>query len=373
MALSTASFTRRFNLHGMVIALSLAGAMLAVLPIVAGVVSGLTGQAGPHTAFASAPSGDYAVFARAGETADTIFVASPDNPEPMSVGVVPHLAGFPSSGAVSPDGRHVAFVVVDAGSPTAPGASLLVLDLESGELVRAALAIDHLQEPVWTPTGDALLVTRGGDAAPGPVALIRVNADGSAESEVGRVQDALGLYPVGFDPSGRAVSVLIDNRGSTLLRDGSELQTFSANISRDWALSPDGASLAFVDTLLDDGARYEARVVSVEPGAQGTFSAQSLAGGPQALGVTWDPSSGEPIFGTEPAAGIDSAGDATAQTLAAGFDIPLGFAASGGAMAVQHWTGDGFDNPGSASFEVVSGGTRLPLPGATGFFGWSAR
>src|SRR5690606_36879870 len=77
LALSTTSFTRRINIHGLVVGLSLTGGLLAVLPIVAGVVGDIAGTAAPRTAFATAPGGDYAVFARAGETVDEILVTSP--------------------------------------------------------------------------------------------------------------------------------------------------------------------------------------------------------------------------------------------------------------------------------------------------------
>lgn len=372
MAVSTASVTRRLNIHSMVIFLSLTGAMLAILPIVAGVVSSITGHSGTRTAFATAPSGEYAVFARAGESVDEVLVASTDSPSvPLSVATIPHLPGFPANGVVSPDGRKVAFVVVDAGTSANPGASLVVLDLESGALVRVAIAVDHLQEPQWAPASDAVVVTRGGDAAPGPVVLFKVQADASGESQIFDRDRVLGIYPIGFDASGALFAVVIDDRGSTLVRDGVELQTFSSNISRDWELSPDGTSLAFVDTVLGGGARYESRVVGVEPGAT-TQAAQVVANGPESLGVTWHPVTGEPTFGSEPA--IDpSRSAAGAQTLSGGFDIPLEYAASGDTLAVQHWTGDGFENPGGGSIDVVTGDTRFTLPGATGFFGWSAR
>lgn len=373
MALSTASITRRFNIHGLVVALSLTGGVLALLPIVAGVVSGLTGSGVARTAFASAPSGDYAVFSQAGESSDTILVASADaSAEPLAVGAIPHLPGFPAAGAVSPDGRRVAFVAVDAGTAADPGASLLTLDLESGSVVRLATAIDHLQQPLWAPDGGQIILTRGGDAAPGPVAMLSVDADGSGEAEIGRFTNVLGLYPVGFDGDGRLIAVVLDGRGSTLVRDGRELHTFSPNITRDWVLDPDGVELAFIDTVLAGGARYEPKVVDVEPGV-GVVAAQTLAGGPEALGASWNPHTGEPVFGSEPLdAGVDTPG-VSAQRLVDGFDIPLGFASTGDAHAVQHWTGDSFDNPGVASFELVTDEARFTLPGATGFFGWAAR
>ena len=50
---------------------------------------------------------------------------------------IPHLEGFTSTGAVSPDGKQIALVTVDGGTRTQPIASLNVVHLETGKLVKA--------------------------------------------------------------------------------------------------------------------------------------------------------------------------------------------------------------------------------------------
>ncbi|MDZ7726715.1 MAG: hypothetical protein U5Q44_00170 [Dehalococcoidia bacterium] len=372
MAVNRSAVTRRLRLPNILVALSLAGAMLAILPIAAGIMTEVFGTGSHSTAFASAPSGDYAVYIDAGEEADQVMVAPADNPEDaMPIAEVGHLPGFSVRGAVSPDGTRAAVVAVEAGTPARPGASLLVVDLESGEVVRAATGVDHLQQPAWTPDGDAVVVTRGGDSAPGPVTVLRVDAAGNGEEVVLREYDSvLGVYPVGFDGEGGLVSVVITDEGSMAHRDGEPVTRLSSSITRDWALSPDGERLAFVET--SPGSAYTPRVASLD-GSQSAALAQSGLPG-QALGATWSPD-GNPAFGFEPDASAEQVEGqgVLGQSLGDGFDVPLGYSKSGDAAAVRHWSGDNFDSPGDVTFQVVTETGRADLPGATGFLGWAAR
>lgn len=376
MAVQTRSFTKRFNVNGALVALSVVGMLLAGLPIAAAVVSGLTGQgSGPATAYASAPAGQYAVVAQSGLSADTIFIAPVNDPSAvMEIATVPHLDGFYTRGAVSPDGRLLSLIVVDGGTPVAPTASLVVINLETGGSRVVAAQVDTLQSPVWSPDSTFVVATRGGDSAPGTITVLSIPATGSGETAIQTMSGVLGVYPVGYDSIGRLVTVVIDGDGSTVYRDGAHAVHLGNAITRDWELNADGTAIAFVETNLDAGARYLPRVVELE-GANAAVTAQALAldTGAQALGSAWRPGAVQPEFGVEPNSPLQ--GGVSAQTLAGsgGFDVPLGYSRDGRYLAVQHWNGDSFSRPGDVSIEIVSEEGRVVLDSATEFLGWAAR
>jgi hypothetical protein len=261
---------------------------------------------------------------------------------------------------VSPSGTLLALVVAEAGTPAAPEGSLIVVNLETGQRTRVASAIDYLQDPVWTPDSGGVLVVREGEAG---ISLLRANAGGGSTTTVHTYQ-ATGVYPVAYTPDDELVTVILDGRGSTALLDGEERVLLSPAITRDWALSPDGTQLGFIETDLSSGVNYLPRTVSL---GEANVSALAASSDVQALGVAWAPSSGEPSFGFEPG----GTGGVLAQS--SGFDVPLAYSADGSALAVSHWTGAGFDQPGTARFELLTPSGRIELAGATRFFGWSAR
>ena len=186
-------------------------------------------------------------------TQDIISVAPLANPaEATEVARVAHLDGFAANGAVSPDGKLLALVVPDAGNAAHPAGSLLVVTLETGKQARLLADIDPQQTPVWANDSGSVVVTTpnasgsqpSGDAA---VRFVRVPAAGGTPQTIYQPGAVLGAYAVGFDPGGRFLAVIIDGRGSTLVRDGSELLNLSTQITRDWRLSPDGKQLAFIE------------------------------------------------------------------------------------------------------------------------------
>lgn len=353
---------RRSQLHRWIVALGVFAGVIAILPIAAAVVSAAFGRGpGATTAFASAPPGNYAVFSSAQESADVVqVIPAAGTGDAITIAEVQHLPGYISRGAVSPDGSKLALVVADGGTQANPVASLSLLDLETGHLERIAGGLSYLQEPVWSPAGDGVVVTRDGENA---IQMVQVNIE-SGDETILDSRRATGVYPVAFDADGRLVSVTIDQRGSTLVRDGEELELLSPGITRDWSLSPDGSQVAFIEVDTSSGVHYLPRTVYVDGGGVSVLAATADE---QALGTAWVPGSG-PVFGMEPAS-------ASGSVLAAstGFDVPLAPSADGAALAVQHWTGASFDEPGSATLDVVSGGGRTTIPGASRFFGWAAR
>jgi dipeptidyl aminopeptidase/acylaminoacyl peptidase len=364
---------RRAQIPYWLILATVLAAVVAVMPIVAAIFGNVGAPGSPKTAFATAPAGTYVVVARAERDYDIISVAPVGDPGAVSeIARVPHLPGYPSNGAVSPDGRRLALVTTDAGSVARPGASLLVVELETGAITRLAVDVDPLQTPLWAPAGDAVIATRiaSDDRGQSTVSFLRVPLDLSGEQQVKQVSGVLGAYAVGFDPSGRFVSVVIDSRGSTVLRDGGEVALLSTQITRDWRLSPDGTQLAFIESDVTNGLHYRAGVASLAgPSSGGAVLAQALSTETQQLGVAWKPGAASPTFGGEPAAqpGV------TAQALVAGFDVPISYSPDGAALAEQHWTGSSFAEPGRLTLAVETASGRISLDGYTRFFGWASR
>lgn len=354
------------------IGLSIAAAVVAIVPIAAAIFGGVSGA---KTAFASAPPGTYVVTTSSGDKADTIYVAPVSDPAKQAeIAKVGHLPGYTPTGAVSPDGRRVALVVADAGTPANPGASVLVVELETGDVTRVAIGAEPRQTPAWTPDGRVVFSrSSGADSPAQTVTFSAVDVNGDAETEIARFDGVLGAYAVGYDPQGRFLVVVIDNRGSTLVRDGTELQLLSSQITRDWELSPDATQIAFIETDVRGGLHYNGRVLPVEGPADGGVAAQALDDGAQELGVAWGPTG--LAFGREPG-GPQTLGSASAQAVPGsqgGFDVPISYAPDGQALAVQTWSGRSFENAGKMQLEVVRGDSRAVLPGATAVLGWAVR
>jgi hypothetical protein len=347
-------------------------AIAAVAPIAAAIFGAGTGH---RTAFASAPSGLYAIAVTDQGDHDDVIAARADDPAAISqVAQVPHLFGFTSNGAVSPDGQTLALVTVDGGTPARPVAALLLLDLESGDLTRRVENIDPLQKPLWSPTGDAVYVTRPSatDQQVIDVTVLRAPVGGGSATAALVAKSVLGAYAVGFDANGALLTVAIDNGGSRLIVGQGGGFPLSAFITRDWQVSPDGSQIAFIESDTSDGLRYRERVVTLDgSGAGAVTAAQVAAPGGQQLGAAWRPGSAEPTFGEEPATATPSGGAAVAQSVT-GFDIPLSYSPDGVYLALEAWDGASFDAPGNARLTIEGPGGRAQLQAAR-FYGWAQR
>lgn len=338
------------------------GAALGALLLVLGVRFGVSwfGEARGEPVLLDPNDGPYLIGLQPGERADRIVAVGRGGAgEPIEVAVLPHLPGFSARGAVSPDGRYLAVVLATSGTPAQPSAELLLVDLWNGRVRPLAGGLPYLQDPVWANDSRSIAVTR--EPVSGTVKVIRVDVGGGEVLLLER-NGVLGIYPVGFAPDGTLYSVLIDARGSTLLRGSAEVRLLAAGLTRDWTLSPDGRQLAFVE--LNEG-KYLGRVVPVEPGVAAAQAA-SFADGRQRLAPVWDPATGRAVFAEEPV----PAGGAAAQS-AAGIDRPLAYAPDGSALAVEHWDGASFAAPGRPEVQVIRGGERVSVP-VTRVFGWSA-
>jgi len=380
LAISIHSRPARSHLQYIFIAATVLAAFVAVVPIAVAIVTGAALGGAAKTAFATAPSGSYAVVARPEDEYDVVAVAPASGGEPVEVARVPHLRGFTSNGSVSPNGRQLALVTVNDGSPNRPEASLLVLDLESGVTKHLAHNVSPLQTALWSPDGRSLVVTReldSGKSRPN-VRFLRVSLSDGAAAELFDVPTPLGAYAVGFDSSDGLFAVTIDGSGSRLLRNGAPGAVLSTQITRDWRLSPDGTQIAFIEVNLESGLRYVARTMNVGGGETGGVEAQSVSARAegQQLGSAWKPGGVSATFGREPAGTARSSeiGGVQAQAQAvAGFDVPLEYAPDGSTLGVTHWTGSSFSQPGTPTIQLVADSGRVEVRNFTRFFGWAVR
>ncbi|MGE3076795.1 MAG: TolB family protein [Dehalococcoidia bacterium] len=373
MAVSSRSMTRQRDYSRLFIALAVVAGVIALAPIVAA-IAGVGGtKVGPKTAYATAPAGEYLVLGRTEGQVDIISVARRGSTgSETEIVRVPHIDGYGTVGTVSPGGDRVALVAVDGGTASHPVANLTVVDLETGRLVRAAENIATGTRPVWSPDGNAVVITRqfGGDSPTGQVELLQVSASGTKEELLHTFSDVLGAYPVGFDSNDHLVTVVLDGNGTSLFRDDAN-QPLSPNLTRDWQLSPDGKTIAYVEVNTSNGVQYLSSTASLDGGG---VSAQALTASVSALGVAWNPATNAVSFGVEPGSGP---GNARVQALSAasneGFDVPMAFSESGQALVVTHWTGDSFQEPGRPQLQLVDNSGRIAFDTQTRFFGWASR
>jgi len=378
MAVSSRTFARQRDYSKLFISLAMLAAIVAIAPIVAAALGYGSSAVRPKTAFATAPNGDYAVIGRTENDADVISVAWASSPGAVTeIARIPHLDGFASTGAVSPDGKLLALVTVDGGSATHPKASLKVVGLESGEITNVLSDVRPQQIPVWSPGSKSIVavMSPASESGGGTSTVIRVHPDGDDAEKMTSFNGVLGVYPLGFR-DGQLAMVVVDSRGSTLRVGDADWGSLSSNITRDWKLSPDGGRIAFIDVETAGGVRYVAREVDL---AGGGVSAQSLAADVTALGTAWNPKTKSPAFGVEPA--MSEVAGVSVQALAAdvapvagpGFDVPMGYSNDGDHLFVTRWSGTSFQEPGKATLQIVSPGGRVSFESFTRFYGWATR
>lgn len=349
-------------------------AAAAILPILFAALGIFGSGSGPRTAFASAPAGQYAVVSQTHGTSDMVAIVPADgSAAPRTVATVSHLDGFGVKGAVSPNGQRVAIVAATAGTPANPSGSLLVVELASGKVTTLIGNIDPQQTPVWAPESDRIVVTRDEGAGPLTVQFLSVPVDGGAPSTIDAVESVLGAYSVGFDKQGRFIDVAIDGTGSTVRRARAVLQRISTQVTRDWQLSPDGTQLAYIESSLEGGLHYSGHTVTLDGASNVSLEAQTTQDSQQ-LGVAWQPGAAQPTFGEDPGSATEAVPlRGEAQTTGSGFNVPLGYSRDGSALAVQHWSGQGFADAGTPTLELIHGGQSAPIDGYTRFLGWTAR
>jgi len=247
------------NLDGTIISIPFDARRLEVtgppVPVAEGLAIGGGGAAemgvalGGSVVFATGSGGVRTVV-----SVDRSGAIQPLSTEPRSFG----------SPRISPDGRRIALDITDAGS-----ASVWTFDIAQKTLTR--LTFDReASRPVWTPDGDRVTYTRGGNSP--DVAWIR--ADGSALAESLLVARGRQLGDT-WSPDGRTF-VYHENNLAATRNDIMLLALDSARSIRPYlktpadefapAVSPDGRWLAYTS---DESGRLDVYVRSFpNPGAK---------------------------------------------------------------------------------------------------------
>jgi hypothetical protein len=156
----------------------------------------------------------------------------------------------------------------------------------------------------------------------------------------------------------------------------SEVATLSSGMTRDWALSPDGSRLAFLEIAFTEAeVASRAAVFDLQTEvATSITSADEVAFGPVwsdagelAVGV-FEPASGE--------AGLLVVNGESRQRIAGperGFDVPLAYDALADAYVVNAFENDSITAPGRSTLVLVGGnGTRTTIAeGEVTLVGWT--
>jgi hypothetical protein len=304
-------------------------------------------------------------------TDDTLWLADPANPEARVKGLtIAHAPDYGIIPTLSPDRRSVAYLVLPpntaAPGPDAP-ADLWVTSIEGGEPKLLASGADLLVHAVWTPDQQGLVYRSSGDS----FQLLRAPLDGSPPTEL--VSSANALFPVAF-AGNDLYYVELDDSGSRLKSTSGAISIKLSNgLTRDWALSPDGKQLAYLEmTLSGQQATSRAFVLDLATGERTQVGATDN----DAFSPAWS-ADGSLVIGqlgsgaSSPAALIEHGTTATLTPPRRGFDVPLA-ADPGAGLAVTSFDGNSIINPGRASLVVVGpDGTRREIAsGEVTFLGW---
>ncbi|HXH23303.1 MAG TPA: hypothetical protein VNN10_14865 [Dehalococcoidia bacterium] len=329
---------------------------------------------------------EYLVLAEFGPSADTVYRVDPARPSRRSRLLrVPHAPEYGMIASASPDGRAFAYTVLPPETPApAPDtpAELWTASMDGTAPRRLGVAFDLRVRPLWSPDGSSLVVRRSGSAidppagTEGPYELVQVRVPDGAASVLARSEVA--LFPAGFSPDGRTFYyAAVSRAGSdlygvdTVALTGAPVARLSDDLTRDWALSPDGSRLAFL-TLTPDGPRSRSQVQVLEL-ATGALAAVGEAG--DEFGPAWTPSGGLTLGALRGGAGAVLLDGEVLGSRPRGFDVPLSWSRSGARVAARSFDGPSATSPGLASLVVIGrdGQRRTIAQGEVTFIGWTYR
>ncbi|MSQ61026.1 MAG: hypothetical protein EXR43_00325 [Dehalococcoidia bacterium] len=362
-----------------------AALLLALIVASAGVGFLRRGESAPSIRAATVPQLIYAAFQ---EDADILHLAPLDAPGRSSVfATIKHAQGWGIIGALSPDGRWLAYAVLPVGARNPQKeAEAHLLSLTGDGDRRVAQGVDLQVAPVWS--ADSARVAFGQGVAPegasGTFTVLIARTEGGDARAFGAVTAALAARPVAFSRAGDAIYLAVTTAEGTRLDaltalGQSTIAPLSTNIARDFALSPDGLRLAYVE--VPPGALPQVRVLSLtgDLRASEAVAASSAPVGPT-LGPAWTPQ-GQLTFSVGVPGGQTlalrsgdlraAAADSLASAPANGFDIPLAWSPDGTGLAARAITGDLGAVQGARLAILARGNTRLVFGNADSkFLGW---
>ena len=229
---------------------------------------------------------------------DSIYVRSLEGTDsPRLLESFPVLFNLRVRGSAAPSGDTLAILHIESGLGAA--ARLTLLDVASGDTREVDSGFDYLSSIAWHPSGLALAVTRPtvpGEPARGAT-LVEVDTRTLTATDRYTFAGASRVHPIGYSADGsRIFVVVIDQAGSTLWAvatgEPERIASLSPGLTRDWALSPDGSRLAFIDRLGAGGRSQAGRVLVI---ATGAVLDVGLDG--DQFGTAWRPGAAVPDFG----------------------------------------------------------------------------
>lgn len=364
--------------HGVFLPAGLEPLLFGVIAVIVTVIAWAAFTASPvsnDNAYSALPLGNAAAlrsiaYIKPGASADTLMVRQAAGEGPGSV-VVSFSSSFNihARGKASPTGGAVA--VLSVSPSTIPLATLSVVDLASGAVREASGTFDYLSPVVWSPDGARVAVRRSrsqDDVGRVSATVHEVTTVPAAAREVAVFENVLEVAPVGYSLDGeRLFIVVVDQSGSALWVERAgrvqRLTTLSPGRTRDWALSPDGARLAFVDILGAGERTYAGRSLVI---ATGGIQSEATVG--NQLGATWFPGSQVPQFGG-PGGSIQLSNPPPGTA----YLIPAQWSPDGSALVATIYSASS-DRAGSPSrsIELITPERRVRLSDEDGaaFLGW---
>ncbi len=343
-----------------------------------------TGSEAPPAAVAS--GAPHLVFAEFGVRSDRIYLAPADAPDQRTlVDTVEHADGWGINPATSLAGPLIAYTVIPTAAPPERDtpAEVWVMNLETRNKTRLARDADLLVPPVFTPDGQGLLYRRSNGTQQ---EIVQIDIAALTRRAVHAEQTTFGMFPIGIDASGALLFARLSDGGTDLYstQDGQSpafVHHLSDHIARGWTLSPDGRTLSYLTAeFVNERVAYRARMLSLDSVTEASV-APSLQQGAEQYGPVWVPDGSGITVGqealvraAEPAVSVTL--DGAVRPLAAaeqGFDVPLGWSAGAGYLAVRWFSGTNSQNPGLDSTVIVDAdGNRRPVEVATEviYIGW---
>jgi hypothetical protein len=323
----------------------------------AGISLSTAGNQAGDDAFALPPAESVRTMAFiTGEDAeDQLVLVGLDGQQSTPIASFESRPGSLSRGLASPSATTVAVLHPAQHS----GFRLTFVDTTTGARVDSPALLAENAPLVWSPDGSTLL-TATSLAADGTgrtsVSILAIEPGTGSTTTVATFESVFQAVPLGHDPAtGRVTVVVVNPAGSSIWAvEGGEvtmLSTISAGRTRDWALSPGGQYVAFVETRSGASVPSVGRVAEV---ATGTIVGEGEAGFAQE-GASWNPAGNAPDFGG-PGSTLNLPGSVKGAYL-----VPFRWAPLGDALVVRVVTpGDG--ETSKASWDLLV----PPLGGETG-------
>ena len=280
--------------------------------------------------------------------------------------------GFHARGSASPLGDRIAVLWLP---PFVTTSNLSILDVASGQVRDVERSFDSLSALAWSPDGSRITATATTELdGVKRTEVVEVDIVSMQARPVAEFESAIEVVPVGYSfDSSRLFIVVVDARGTNLLVErGGKTQPvaeLSPGRTRDWALSPDGSRLAYVDVLSGGSRTYVGRSLMIATGAITTLPA-----GKNQLGASWMPGSPIPAFG-----GPGGEWQLTDPASASAYIVPEDWSPDGAFLvATVHAAGNEKSTRPTTALELISRQTsttqssRLCISEAVGaaFLGW---